>query len=307
MTARTTRPVLGHSPRRLRALAPALALCAALAQPIAAQQPAPSAPTAPNEEDARKVVPGDTANPKRHQTLFTYRDAALAAAFAGLTVAMFPVDRHVANQLQSENLQAQRLIDRSATGVEWITSPGAFFIGGGLYTVGRLAKKPNLADLGWHGTEALLISSGITGLLKGTLGRARPFVTADTLAHDFKFGGGFGDSDRQSFPSGHTTTAFAAASAVTSEVRRMWPRYTWYVAPVLYGGATLVGLSRMYHNKHWASDVMLGAAIGTFSGIKVVRYSHAHPDNPIDKVMLRTTIAPDGRGGAYLGFNFPAP
>jgi membrane-associated phospholipid phosphatase len=217
------------------------------------------------------------------------------------------VDRHFAQLLQDEDLQGQRIIDRSATGFEWITSPGSFVIGGGLYAVGRLAKKPNLADLGWHGTEAVLISSGITGLLKGALGRARPFVTNDTLAHDFKFGGGFGDADRQSFPSGHTTTAFAAASAVTSEVQRMWPKYTWYAAPVLYGGATIVGLSRMYHNKHWASDVVLGAAVGTFSGLKVVRYSHAHPDNPIDRVMLHASIAPDGHGGGYLGFTFPAP
>jgi hypothetical protein len=87
----------------------------------------------------------------------------------------------------------------------------------------------------------------------------------------------------------------------------MWPKYTWYAAPVLYGGATLVGLSRMYHNKHWASDVVLGAAVGTFSGLKVVRYSHAHPDNKIDRVMLHATIAPDGHGGGYLGFSFPAP
>jgi membrane-associated phospholipid phosphatase len=311
MSARTDRPAPLRSALhrgRVRALTPsALALCACLAQPIAAQQPAPSSAPVPAADDERKLVPRDTANPARHKTLFTYRDAALAVGFAGLTVAMFPVDRHVANQLQNDNLQEQRFIDRSATGVEWITSPGAFFIGGGLYAVGRVTKRPNLADLGWHGTEALLISSGITGLLKGTLGRARPFVTADTLAHDFKFGGGFGDSDRQSFPSGHTTTAFAAASAVTSEVRRMWPKYTWYVAPVLYGGASLVGLSRMYHNKHWASDVVLGAAIGTFSGLKVVRYSHAHPDNQLDKLILRTTIAPDGRGGAYLGLTLPAP
>ena len=87
----------------------------------------------------------------------------------------------------------------------------------------------------------------------------------------------------------------------------MWPRYTWYVAPVLYGGATLVGLSRMYHNRHWASDVALGAGVGTFSGLKVVRYSHSHPDNLIDRVMLRTTVAPDGRGGAYLIWSAPAP
>ena len=60
----------------------------------------------------------------------------------------------------------------------------------------------------------------------------------------------------------------------------------------MYGGATLVGLSRMYNNAHWASDVALGAAIGTFSGIKVVRYSHAHPNNFIDRALLHTSIAP---------------
>ena len=280
-----------------------VALSTLLAQPALAQNPAHPDTTA----DGRKIVPKDTAHAERHQTLFTYRDAAMAVGFAGLTVAMFPVDRHIAQLLQDEDLQGQRFIDRSATGFEWITSPGSFVIGGGLYAVGRLAKKPNVADVGWHGTEAVLISSGITGLLKGVLGRARPFVTNDTLAHDFKLGGGFSNADRQSFPSGHTTTAFAAASAVTSEVQRMWPKYTWYVAPVLYGGATIVGLSRMYHNKHWASDVVLGAAVGTFSGLKVVRYSHAHPDNPIDKIVLHASIAPDGHGGGYLGLSFPAP
>jgi hypothetical protein len=42
----------------------------------------------------------------------------------------------------------------------------------------------------------------------------------------------------------------------------------------MYGGAALVGLSRMYNNRHWASDVITGAAIGTFAGTKVVRYHH---------------------------------
>jgi hypothetical protein len=38
-----------------------------------------------------------------------------------------------------------------------------------------------------------------------------------------------------------------------------------------------------------------------------VRYSHAHPDNKLDRVILKTVIAPDGRGGGYLGFSLPAP
>ena len=273
-----------------------------LAPRLAAQEPAKEA-----AKDQPTIVPRDTANADRRKTLFTYRDGILAAGFVGLTFAMFPADERLAKSSQREYLQTFTELDRAATSVEWITTPGAFYIGGGLYAVGRLTKRPNLADLGWHGTEAVLISSGITGFLKGVLGRSRPYVTADTNARDFKFGTGFTSKDRQSFPSGHTTTAFAAASAVTSEVRRLWPKYTWYVAPVLYGGATLVGLSRMYHDRHWASDVALGAAIGTFSGMKVVRYSHAHPDNPVDKVMLRAIIAPDGQGGAILGFTLPAP
>src|SRR4029079_2954166 len=130
---------------------------------------------------------------------------------------------------------------------------------GGLYTVGKVAHHPRLAEVGWHGTEAVLLANSITNVLKWGLGRARPYAVADTNPHDFKFGGGFGDDRRTSFPSGHTTTAFAAASAVASEARAQWPHQwysAWLIPPVLYGGATMVGLSRMYHDKHWASDVI---------------------------------------------------
>jgi membrane-associated phospholipid phosphatase len=137
------------------------------------------------------------------------------------------------------------------------------------------------------------------------LGRSRPFVTNDSNPTDFRFGAGFGNGDRKSFPSGHTTTAFAAASAVTGEVMRWWPRSTWIIAPAMYGGATLVGLSRMYHNKHWASDVALGAAIGTFAGRKVVDYSHQHPGNMFDRVMLGTRLVPTAGGGAKIMVTVP--
>jgi membrane-associated phospholipid phosphatase len=254
-----------------------------------------------------QVVAAPTDTSRRHQTLFTAGDAALAAGFAGLTVAMFPIDKHIANHLRDQTAPANRFLDHAATGFEVITSPGAFIIGPVLYAYGRFANHPGVEDLGWHGTEAALVGSGVTGILKGLLGRARPYVSIDTNPRDFRLGKGFSGSGRQSFPSGHATTAFAVASSVTSEVHRMWPKYTWYVAPVLYGGATLVGLSRMYHNQHWASDVALGAGIGTFSGLKVVRYSHAHPDNFIDRVILRTSIMPDGHGGGVLAWTVPVP
>ena len=254
---------------------------------------------------AQVVAPTDTS--RKQQTLFTVDDALLAAGFVGVTVVMFPIDRHIANHLRDQTTQANHFLDHAATGFEGLTSPGAFIIGPALYVYGRFADHPGVEDLGWHGTEAALVGSGVTGLLKGLLGRSRPYVSADTNPRDFKLLKGFSTSNRQSFPSGHTTTAFAVASSVTSEVQRMWPRYTWYVAPVLYGGATLVGLSRMYHNQHWASDVALGAGVGTFAGLKVVRYSHAHPDNFIDRVILKTSIMPDGRGGGVLSWTVPVP
>ena len=271
--------------------------------------------------EGRTVTPRDTSNAPRHKTLFTYRDAALAAAFAGLTVAMFPADRHIGESLQDPDIRANKFFDKSGKGAEIITSPGAFIIGGGLYAAGKLSGHADLADLGWHGTEAVVIASGVTALLKGVLGRSRPYVTSDTNAHDFNFLKGFGrgtygvgpdgqrltSADYVSFPSGHTTTAFAAAAAVTSEARRMAPGSVWIVAPAMYGGATLVGLSRMFHNNHWASDVVLGAAIGTFSGLKVVRYSHAHPDNKLDKFMLGATVFPNASGGGTLAFSVPVP
>ena len=79
----------------------------------------------------------------------------------------------------------------------------------------------------------------------------------------------------------------------------------WIIGPLMYGGATAVGLSRMYHNRHWASDVVIGAAIGTFSGRKVVQYVHGHPGNRIDRAILRTSIAPLRDGGVLVAVDLP--
>jgi membrane-associated phospholipid phosphatase len=252
---------------------------------------------------AQLAAPADTSH--KQETLFTGRDALIAAGFAGATVAMFPIDKSVARRLTNERSKANQFFNRSSKGVEIIADPGSIVIGSALYLYGRFSNHPDIEDLGWHGTEAVILGSTITAALKGITGRARPFVTNDTNPHDFKFLKGFSGSDRASFPSGHTTAAFAAASAVTSETQRIWPNHTWLVAPAMYGGATLVGLSRMYHDKHWASDVVLGAAIGTFSGLKVVRYTHAHPQNRLDRAVLRVRAAPGPRGSqAELSVSF---
>jgi membrane-associated phospholipid phosphatase len=135
-------------------------------------------------------------------------------------------------------------------------------------------------------------------LIKWTTGRARPFEVGDSLPHDFQFLRGMRKGYAySSFPSGHTIAGFAAAAVFTSEASRSWPHSGWIVGPVLYGSASLVGLSRMYDNQHWASDVVLGAGLGTFVGIKVVQYAHNHPRNRLDRWLLSATITPASDGG----------
>jgi len=236
-------------------------------------------------------VAAQTDTVRTRSRLFTWKDVALLEAFAIATVAIAPLDRRMAERLQNPGVQENRLMSETAKFVESVTDPGAVLIGVSMYAYGRIAKKAKAADLGLHGTEALLIGAQVGNVLKGIVGRARPYNDV-RQPHDYQLFRGFKDgNDYQSFPSGHTIAAFAAASAVTSETHRWWPRSVWLIGPIMYGGAATAGWSRMYHNKHWASDVITGAAIGTFAGQKVVQWHHTHPGNKIDRVFLGPLIA----------------
>jgi membrane-associated phospholipid phosphatase len=234
-----------------------------------------------------------------NEPLFTLQDAAIGGGFVLGTVILAPLDRAIAEQLQDSVWQANRAYQRGATGFNLLAFPGSVAITGTLYAVGRLADRPRMADLGLHTTEAIVLGEAFNFLIKGLAGRARPY-NDPTNPRDFKLRRGFRRENFRSFPSGHAVAGFAAAAAVTSEVARHWPEYRWFVGPTMYGGATLVGLSRMYGNYHWASDVVIGSAIGTFSGLKVVKYHHSHPGNRIDRWFLGVSLTPGGPARIWL-------
>lgn len=256
-----------------------------------------------------RAQPADTTRIS-HEPFFTARDAWIGASFAVATVAMFPLDRRIAHALQEPDAQGNRFLHHAATSLEKVTSPGTDYFALGFYAVGKLGHVRRLADLGLHGWESTFLAIQITDVVKGLAGRARPYVSyrRDSTfdSSDWQFARGLRSrTGYTSFPSGHTTKAFAAAAAVTAETSRWWPRSTWIIGPVMYGGASLVGLSRMYHNVHWGSDVVLGAAIGTFSGLKVVQYNHSHPHNRIDGWLLGASVVPDGSGGLVVAWSVP--
>lgn len=103
--------------------------------------------------------------------------------------------------------------------------------------------------------EALMY--GTVSLLKSTTRQLRPDGT-----------------DRESFPSGHTAQAFAAATFLSMEYK---DRYPWmpYAA---YGLASSVGMMRMANNRHYVSDVLLGAGIGILA-MKASYWTHQYKWN----------------------------
>lgn len=230
--------------------------------------------------------------------LFTERDAVWGTGFVVATAALTPFDRRIAHWSQRPALQNDRFLSRTASFFRVTGDPGSLIIGGSLYAIGRLTHVAPLADLGLHGSEAIIVGGILTGAIKDVAGRARPYAVRDSNAANFQLLRGLRRGDAyQSFPSGHALAAFAAASAITAEASRWRPRVAaWVIGPVMYGGATAVGLSRLYNDKHWASDVILGAGIGTFSGIKVVQYHHTHPGNRIDRWLLGASVMPIPRG-----------
>jgi membrane-associated phospholipid phosphatase len=236
--------------------------------------------------------------------LWTWKDAAILEAFAIATVAIAPLDLRIAQRIQDSTVQENRRMRQMAEFVRTVADPGSVVIGVGMYGIGRLTHNAKAADLGLHGTEALLFGAQTGNLLKGIIGRARPYRDI-RRPHDYQWFRGFrGGSDYRAFPSGHTIAAFAAGSAVTAETYRWWPKSVWFIAPVMYGGAAATGWSRMYNNKHWASDVITGAAIGTFAGLKVVQWHHMHPGNRVDRIFLGPSVGPGPGGTTVVKLNF---
>ena len=68
-------------------------------------------------------------------------------------------------------------------------------------------------------------------------------------------------SAKNSFPSGHTFTAFVGAEIIRREYGKEHP----WIAVAAYGVATVVGIMRVYNNRHWAGDVLAGAGLGILS------------------------------------------
>jgi membrane-associated phospholipid phosphatase len=125
---------------------------------------------------------------------------------------------------------------------------------GAVYLTGLFTRNEKLRRTG-----VLLISSATaTGLLqqitKSATGRARP-GTEFGKNHFRPFGG---DKAYRSFPSGHAVLTFTNAHVIAKQFK------SWWIKAPIYAVGVIPGLSRIYEDAHWASDVFLSWALSYF-------------------------------------------
>lgn len=154
--------------------------------------------------------------------------------------------------------------NRAVLQVERLGAQYSVLVLGSFYLVGTTGNE-TASEVAQDGLAASLIASGlIAPTIKLVVGRSRPRTNSGT-AH-FK---PFSDLNA-SFPSGHTTEAFALAAVIAEHYEQPWVSYS------AYGLASFVGLARSYHSAHFASDIVAGAALGTWVGQSVVEHNQGY-------------------------------
>jgi membrane-associated phospholipid phosphatase len=241
---------------------------------------------------AQHAPSGDTtATPKTGEVrLFESRDLLAVAGLAGTVALVMQSDRRVERAFDRPNVQDNSGLKNFFNASGFLGDPGSVILSAGLYFAGLGVHSRELAALGMHTGESVVLGGVIAEALKGEIGRARPTISP-TDSRVFKAGKGFSSDHYASFPSAETTAAFAAATALSRGFSRDWPSHARLMTAVAYTGATLAAGSRLYKNEHWASDVVAGAGLGSFSAIFVDRFNRRYPNNIFERVFLPASVA----------------
>ena len=256
-------------PALLFLLAAAPVRAQSVAQPVAATQEAVAAA----QEPLSPTNPESPANPRRPVwavfkdigrdfSHLATADTALVLGVGAMTAAItHPIDRDVNGRMVGDPW----LEDAFAPG----KIMGYGLVQGGVavatYAWGRKTKAPKVVHVGVDLLRAQILTAGLTYGLKAAVRRERP------------------DATGYSFPSGHASVTFASATVLQ--------RHFGWKGALAYSASAYVAASRLHENRHYLSDVIFGAALGTVAGRTVTRHGRD----------TWTVAASPTRGGMYLG------
>lgn len=192
------------------------------------------------------------------------REWAQVGVFSAALGTTLLLDRSINESVQK--LRDQSGLVRNSSPV--ITHLGGFTglaVVGGFGVYGWIAKDQKMKTTVLLASQSFLITVVATAGIKIGTGRTRPDFYNHWKGPDYYFktqpaSNGY-CPEYNSFPSGHTSTAFSIATIFAKQ----YSNKKW--VPVLsYGLASMVGVTRVVENRHWASDVLAGAALGYLCG-----------------------------------------
>jgi hypothetical protein len=170
----------------------------------------------------------------------------LAGIGGGLAAAAHPADQTFNARLRSHYDSVNTAF---AAGKYMGNTPEQVAASLATYMFGRLMAQPKLSHLGMDLIQAQILSEMLVEPIKFSTRRLRP----DT-------------SNRLSFPSGHAAVTFATATVIERHLG-------WKKSVLGYAVASYVAASRMHDNRHYLSDVIFGAAVGSIAGRTVVHHA----------------------------------
>lgn len=192
------------------------------------------------------VVTAQAVQPATVHHIRWYEATGAAAGIGALMLVDEPVQRFAQRHRSPTTNDAASIFRRGG-------QPEVFgTVSVGLVAVGLMTHHPAITATGGRLLATLGLAGVATVSLKALIGRARP----DAGVGAFDFDPLTRDA---ALPSGHTAMAFALAAGLSEAVHATWARAGFY------GFATGTALSRINDNRHWTSDVALGALIGVTS------------------------------------------
>ena len=174
------------------------------------------------------------------------QNALLAAIGGAFAVGVHPMDQTFNGRLRSHYDAVNTAF---APGKYFGNTPEQVALSLGTYAYGRLLDEPKVSHLGMDLLQAQILTEALVQPIKFATGRERP-----------------DQSNHHSFPSGHAAITFAGATVIERHLG-------WRKSLLGYGIASYVAASRLHDNRHYLSDVVFGAAVGSIAGRTVVHHA----------------------------------
>jgi membrane-associated phospholipid phosphatase len=204
----------------------------------------------------------------------TGRDWGNTAKFAAIAGALAFADEPI----QQRALQFRKDNPGFLSTSTFITNFGGAYEGYVLASFGAYGvvfKNEKMKTTTLLATQAYITGAAVETFFKVVSGRTRPSYYDPNVEAEPTFLGPFAKSSgariNSAFPSGHTTVAFAAATVFAMEYK-----HTPWIPILAYSSASIIGLSRITENKHWATDVFVAAALGYLTGRQIVNNYHRY-------------------------------